>query len=85
MYKVIVLRSAEKDLSRLPSHVVKRIFPALENLAINPRPAGSKKLVGQDENLWRLRIGDYRIIYLIEDKVRIVEIRKAGHRKDIYE
>ena len=85
MYKVIVLRSAEKDLSKLPSQVVKKIFPALEKLAENPRPAGSKKLVGQEENLWRLRIGDYRIIYLIEDKIRVVEIRKAGHRKDIYE
>ncbi|MDQ3111622.1 MAG: type II toxin-antitoxin system RelE/ParE family toxin [Bacteroidota bacterium] len=65
--------------------IVKRIFPALENLSGNPRPAGSKKLVGQDENLWRIRIGDYRIVYLIEDKIKVVEVRKAGHRKDIYE
>lgn len=85
MYKVIVLRSAEKDLSKLPNQVLKKIFPALEKLGSNPRPAGSKKLVGQDENLWRLRIGDYRVVYLIEDKIRVVEIRKAGHRKDIYD
>lgn len=85
MYTVIVVRSAEKDLSRLPAQIVKKIFPSLEKLALNPRPAGSKKLVGQDENLWRIRIGDYRVVYLIEDKIKVVEIRKAGHRKDIYQ
>lgn len=85
MYRVIILRSAEKDLEKLPANVVKRIFPALEKLSENPRPAGSKKLAGQNENLWRIRIGDYRLVYLIEDKIKVVEIRKAGHRKDIYD
>lgn len=84
MYEVIVLRSAEKDLERLPASAVKKIFPVMEKLAENPRPAGSKKLVGQDENLWRVRIGDYRVIYLIGDKIKVVEVRRVGHRKDIY-
>lgn len=57
----------------------------MEKLSENPRPQGSKKLVGQNENLWRVRVGDYRVIYLIEDKIKVVEVRKAGHRKDIYE
>ncbi len=85
MYKVIVIRSAEKELEKLPTRTVRKIFGALEDLSQNPRPVGSKKLVGQKENLWRIRIGDYRIVYLIEDKIRIVEVRRAGHRKDIYE
>lgn len=53
-------------------------------LANNPRPIGSKKLKGASENLWRIRIGDYRVVYLIEDSIKIIEIRKIGHRKDIY-
>jgi mRNA interferase RelE/StbE len=85
MYKVIVIRSAEKELEKLPASIVKRIFPAMEKLSENPRPSGSKKLAGQNENLWRIRIGDYRLVYLIEDKIKVVEVRKAGHRKDIYE
>ena len=51
---------------------------------MTPRPAGSKKLQGASENLWRIRTGDYRIIYAIEDTIKIIEIRKIGHRKDIY-
>jgi mRNA interferase RelE/StbE len=85
MYQVIIVRSAEKDIERLSSTVIKRIFPVLENLAVKPRPAGSKKLTGQKENLWRVRVGDYRIVYLIEDKIKIVEVRRVGHRKDIYQ
>lgn len=46
---------------------------------------GEKKLEGKKEEIWRIRVGDYRIIYLIEDTIKIVEIRKIGHRKDIYE
>jgi mRNA interferase RelE/StbE len=57
---------------------------AIDSLANNPRPNGSKKLVSQKETLWRIRVGDYRIIYSIEDVLKILEIRRIGHRKDIY-
>jgi mRNA interferase RelE/StbE len=61
-----------------------RIIKAILNLSDNPRPQGSKKLKGGFEN-WRIRIGDYRIIYAIDDEILIVDIRKVGHRKDIYD
>ncbi len=57
----------------------------IDKLASDPRPAGSKKLKDSEEDLWRIRVGDYRIIYLIDDQIRIVNIRKVGHRKDVYE
>jgi len=54
-------------------------------LAENPRPAGCKKLKGTHEDLWRIRIGNYRVIYTINDTIQIIDIQKIGHRKDIYE
>ena len=77
-------KSAEKELERLPIHAIKRISKAIDALTENPRPAGSKKLEGQKESLWRIRVGDYRVIYQIEEVIKIVEIRRIGHRKDIY-
>ncbi len=85
MYIITFKKSAEKEFEKLPSQVIKRISTAIDALANNPRPAGSKKLEGQKESLWRIRIGDYRVIYLVEDVIKIVEIRRIGHRKDIYE
>ena len=85
MYTVRFKKSAEKELEKLPTQIIKRISKAIDSLAVNPRPAGSKKLEGQKESLWRIRIGDYRVIYLVEDVIRIVEIRRIGHRKDVYE
>jgi mRNA interferase RelE/StbE len=85
MYVITFKKSAEKELSRLPTQAIKRIAKAIDALTENPRPTGSKKLEGQKESLWRIRIGDYRVIYLVEDVIKIVEIRRVGHRKDIYE
>jgi len=61
------------------------ISHAIDALEENPRPSGCKKLKDATENLWRIRVGDYRIIYVIADEVKIVDVRKVGHRKDIYE
>lgn len=58
-------------------------YPRIETLTDEPRPAGAKKLSG-DHDVWRIRIGDYCILYAINDDIRIVEVRKVGHRKDIY-
>lgn len=85
MYRITFKKSAEKELERLPVRAIKRISKAIDELSSNPRPAGSKKLEGQKESLWRIRTGDYRVIYLVEDVIRIVEIRRIGHRKDIYD
>lgn len=84
MYKVVVSNSASKELQDLPSPAVGRIIEALQKLQTEPRPPGSKKLRGTSD-LWRVRVGDYRIVYAIEDTIRVVDIRKIGHRKDIYE
>ena len=82
-YEVVFSKRAEKDIERLPARVVEKIIPVIVSLEGNPRPFGCKKLKGYTD-LWRIRIGNYRIIYSIEDKIKIVEIIRVGHRKDIY-
>jgi len=61
------------------------ISKSIEELSVDPRPAGCKKLKGNNGNLWRMRVGNYRIIYIVDDIVRIVNVRKIGHRKDVYD
>lgn len=84
MYRVELKRSAVKDLKRLPKNVVIRISAKIDELAIEPYPSGSVKLKGVSDPLWRIRVGHYRIVYAVEDTVRIVEIRRIQHRKDVY-
>jgi mRNA interferase RelE/StbE len=83
MYQVVVSKSAEKELASLPKSIIEKIIAVLILLEENPRPVGCKKLKGYT-NLWRLRIGDYRIIYSIEDVIKLIDVREIGHRKDIY-
>lgn len=64
--------------------LVERIFPKIAELAINPRPVGCTKLVGEDQ-LWRIRIGDYRVIYSIEDAQQTVDVMVIRHRSKAYE
>ena len=84
MYKVQFSKQAGKELSNLPKTVVKRVIITSEGLAENPQPNGCKKLRGTKENLYRVRVGDYRIIYVIEEIIRIVTVRTVRHRKDVY-
>ncbi len=83
-YLLQIRKQALKELEHLTVKTNKQITDAIDQLADNPRPTGCKKLKGEQEEFWRIRVGDYRIIYTIEDKIRIIEIRKIGHRKDIY-
>jgi len=83
-YKVVLTKSAEKELSKLPSTVISKIVPELQSLENLPRPNGCKKLKGF-ENLWRIRVGDYRVIYSIEDVILVVEVQAIGHRRNVYE
>jgi len=83
-YNVVVSKSAAKELSKLPATVNNRIIKAILKLSDDPRPQGSKKLKGGSEN-WRIRIGDYRVVYAIDDEVMIVDVRKVGLRQDIYD
>lgn len=83
-YTVVLTRSAEKELYNLPKSVIEKIIIALKLLEEEPRPAGCKKLKGY-KNLWRIRIGNYRVIYAIEEVVLLVDVREIGDRKDIYD
>jgi mRNA interferase RelE/StbE len=83
-YHVALTSSAEKELRRLPRQLVARIIARLENLAANPRPQDSKKLKGGDRE-WRIRIGDYRVVYTIDDAKALVEVTRIRHRSDVYE
>ncbi len=83
-YAVIVARSARKELEDLDSDLVNRIFPKIEALTNEPRPAGCRKLKGE-KFLWRIRVGDYRVIYAIYDNERKVDIITIRHRSKAYE
>jgi len=82
-YTVIVERQAEKTLRRLPKEVLSRVDRLLMSLAEEPRPAGCKKLRGY-ENLYRLRAGDWRLIYAIEDDQLVVLIIEVAPRGEAY-
>jgi mRNA interferase RelE/StbE len=82
-YLVEIARSAAKDLRRIDREWIPRIVAAIETLEADPRPAGSKKLVGSDRT-YRLRIGDYRVIYDIHNDTLIVLVVRIRHRRDAY-
>jgi mRNA interferase RelE/StbE len=85
MYKISIKKSAAKELEELPNKITALITTAILQLAHNPRPQGYKKLKGKILELWRIRIGNYRVIYTIDDGIKIIDVQKVGHRKDIYE
>lgn len=82
-YKLQFARSARKELEALPAPIVRRILPRIESLLTDPRPAGCKKLIGT-HGLWRIRVGDYRVIYSILDVIVTVEVIAVRHRGDAY-
>ena len=83
MYQVLIERAAERDLRRLPGTVHDRVIAAIRALARDPRPPGCRKLTGS-ANDWRVRVGDYRIVYEIADAIRIVRVHRVRHRRDVY-
>ncbi|MEW6305771.1 MAG: type II toxin-antitoxin system RelE/ParE family toxin [Verrucomicrobiota bacterium] len=83
MYRVLLERAAEKDLSRLSSEVHDRVIAAIQALANNPRPPGCRKLAGTKSD-WRIRVGDYRIVYEIADEIRVVRVNRVRHRREVY-
>jgi mRNA interferase RelE/StbE len=83
-YRVVLTSSSQRELKKLPADVVGRIFPRIQALASNPRPAGCKKLHGGDRE-WRIRVGDYRIVYTIDDKRLLVEVTRIRHRSEVYD
>jgi mRNA interferase RelE/StbE len=81
-YEVSIVRSAEKEMNRLPGTVHTRLSKRILSLEDNPRPRGVRKLSGREE--YRLRVGDYRILYTIDDRNHIVTILAVGHRREVY-
>ena len=81
-YRLLIKPSAAKELRALPAKDGKRIVSKLRRLASEPRPAGTEKLSGHEK--YRLRQGDYRMLYSVDDDERAVVIVKIGHRRDVY-
>ena len=82
-YEIQISKSASKQIKKLPSEIQERIQVKINSLAIEPRPDGVKKLKGR-ENGYRVRVGDYRILYDVFDDVLLVIIVEVGHRSNIY-
>lgn len=82
-YTVVLTRTAQKQLDKLPDSVAETLLDAIEQLAVDPRPDGYRKLKGRLG--YRIRKGDYRVIYDIQDDVLTVEVVAVGHRRQIYE
>ena len=81
-YRLLLKKSAERELRKIPKTDLQRITERIKELAALPRPSGSEKLAGQDS--YRIRQGDYRIVYTVDDAHRLIEIMKIGHRREVY-
>ena len=82
-YEIYLERSAEQDLKRLTPSNFQRIILRIKALADNPRPTGCQKISGS-MNDWRIRIGNYRIIYEIEDEIKVIRVMRVRHRREAY-
>ena len=82
-YSVEVSPAAERQLKKLPAILQARIVRRLRHLGENPRPPGAKKLA-EAESLWRVRVGDHRVVYELRDKERIIVVLKIAHRSEVY-
>jgi mRNA interferase RelE/StbE len=83
-YSIVFARSARKELESLSTKLVQTIFPTIEALAKEPRPRGCRKLK-TEKNLWRVRVGDYRVIYAIDDDKEAIDIIAVRHRSKAYQ
>ena len=82
-YRIEFNKKYLKDLEKIPSKMQKQISEKIRDLAFNPRPKGCKKLQGSHD-LYRIRCGDYRVVYTIHDGVLLILIVEVGHRREIY-
>ncbi len=82
-YELVVPRRVRKAVARLPENVYGRVSRAIDRLVEEPRPHGCIMMRGE-EDLWRIRVGDYRVVYAIDDERRVVEILKVAHRRESY-
>ena len=83
-YSLEIKHSAQRELDALDDAVFKRIDRKILALADNPRPAGCKKLKGYKDQ-WRVRVGDWRVVYIIDDAAKLISITRIAHRREVYE
>ena len=83
MHEVYLEHAAEKDLKKLPGEIFQRIITHIKSLAETPRPSGCRKITGTKNN-WRIRVGDYRIIYEVDDNVGVVKVMRIRDRREAY-
>jgi len=83
VYEVLLERAAQQDLKRLSAESFQRIVSHIKALAKNPRPTGCRKLFGSKSD-WRIRVGDYRIIYEVDDREKVVRVMRVRHRREAY-
>jgi mRNA interferase RelE/StbE len=81
-YEVRIVPAAEREIDKLPASVHTRISRRILSLEGSPRPRGTRKLSGREE--YRLRVGDYRVLYTIDDSNRVVIVFAVGHRREVY-
>ena len=81
-YKITIKKSAARELDEIPKKDLRKVVKRIQTLARNPRPPGSQKLSAQQ--CYRVRQGDYRIVYSIDDEDSLIDIVKIGHRREIY-
>jgi mRNA interferase RelE/StbE len=83
-YALGIKPSARKELENLSDSLIARLVPKIGSLAADPRPSGCRKLHGY-KDVWRIRVGDYRVVYIIDDDRKIVSITRVAHRREVYE
>lgn len=82
-YSVDVKPAATKEIEALPDNALSRVIRKVESLAQTPRPAGCKKLKGYKDQ-WRVRVGDWRVVYIIDDEAKLVSVTRVAHRSEVY-
>lgn len=84
MHEVLLSGQAERDLKRLPAEVFHRVIAAVRSLGADPRPHDCRKLRGSTRDDYRIRVGEYRVVYEIDDTARVVRIMRVRHRREVY-
>jgi mRNA interferase RelE/StbE len=83
-YSVEVKPPARKELEALPNDLLARVIRRIESLGNTPRPPGCKKLKGYEDQ-WRVRVGDWRVVYIIADPAKLISVTRVAHRREVYE
>ena len=83
-YAIDIKSSVRRELENLSDRLIARLVPEIEGLATNPRPSGCRKLRGY-KYLWRIRVGDYRVVYIVDDDRKMVSVTRIAHCRDVYE